>query len=69
MSGMIRDVYNELIKFQMIPYKEKKELIVRFNQNCKPDSEKGMLLQIISRQSQGFILWHKVLRYFLDVIY
>ncbi|MCI8874320.1 MAG: hypothetical protein HFH51_16115 [Lachnospiraceae bacterium] len=70
LSGMIRDVYNELIKFQRIPYKEKKDLIVRFNQNCKPDSEKGMLLQIVNCQSQRFIIiGNKVLQYFLGVAY
>lgn len=69
LSGMIKDVYNELIRFHRISYKEKNELLVRFNQNCRRDSEKGMLLQIIDRQSKGFFVWDRVLHHFLDVIY
>lgn len=69
LSGMIRDVYDELIRFHRISYKEKKELIISFNQNCKPDSEKGMLLQIVDSQSTRFIVWHKVLWHFLDIVY
>lgn len=69
LSGMIRDVYEKLGEFYRISDKEKKKLIISFNQNCRPDSEKGMLLQIVNCQSQGFIIWHKVLQYFLGVAY
>lgn len=43
LSGMIRDVYEELSTFHRISKKEKNELLIAFNQNCAPDSEKGML--------------------------
>lgn len=69
LSGMICDVYRELSKFYRISNNEKKELLIRYNQNCRTDSEKGMLLQIVDSQSQGFIIWHKILRHFLDVVY
>ena len=69
LSGMIRDIYEELNTFHRITYKEKKELIVEFNQNCRPDSEKGMLLQIVNSQSRGGMIWYKVLRHFLDIVY
>ena len=38
-------------------------------QNCRPDSEKGMLLQIVNSQSRGGMIWYKVLRHFLDIVY
>ncbi len=69
LSGMICDVYRELSKFYRISNNVKKELLIRYNQNCRTDSEKGMLLQIVDSQSQGFIIWHKILRHFLDVVY
>ena len=69
LSGMIRDVYEELSTFHRISKKEKNELLVAFNQNCTPDSEKGMLLQVVNCQSQGFMIWHKVVRNFLDFVY
>lgn len=69
LSGMIRDVYDELSTFYRLSNKEKKELLICYNQNCKTDSEKGMLLQIVNCQSQGFIIWHKVLHHFLNVVY
>lgn len=69
LSGMIRDVYKKLSTFYRISNKEKNELLISYNQNCKPDSEKGMLLQIVDSQSQGFIIWYKVLQYFLNIVY
>lgn len=69
LSGMICDVYRELSKFYRISNNVKKELLIRYNQNCRTDSEKGMLLQIVDSQSQDFIIWHKILRHFLDVVY
>lgn len=69
LSGMICDVYRELSKFYRISNNEKKELLIRYNQNCRPDSEKGMLLQIVNCQSQRFIIGNKVLQYFLGVAY
>lgn len=69
LSGMIRDVYEELSIFHRISKKEKNELLISYNQNCKPDSEKGMLLQIVNCQRQGFMVWHKVLRHFLKIVY
>lgn len=69
LSGMIRDVYEKLGEFYRISNKEKKELIISFNQNCRPDSEKGMLIQIVNCQSQRFIIGNKVLQYFLGVAY
>lgn len=69
LSGMIRDVYEELSTFHRISKREKNELLISFNQNCKPDSEKGILLQIVDSQSQGFIIWYKVLQHFLNIVY
>ncbi len=69
LSGMIRDVYEELSTFHRISKKEKNELLIAFNQNCAPDSEKGMLLQIVHTQSKGIMLWYKVLRHFLNIVY
>ncbi len=69
LSGMISDVYKELSTFHRLSNKEKQDLIISFNQNCKPNSEKGMLLQIVVSQSQGFIIWHKVLKHFLKIVY
>lgn len=69
LSGMIRDVYNELSTFHKISRKEKNELLVAFNQNCTPDSEKGMLLQIVNSQTKTIMLWYKVLLHFLNFLY
>lgn len=69
LSGMIRDVYEELSTFYRLSNKEKQELLISYNQNCTPDSEKGMLLQIVNSQSQGFMIWYKVLRHFLNIVY
>lgn len=69
LSGMIRDVYKELSVFHKVSKKEKEELLVAFRQNCKMDSEKSMFLQIIDIQSQGIMLWYKIVWYFLDIIY
>ncbi len=69
LSGMISDVYKELSTFHRFSNEEKKELLVTFNQNCKTDSEKGMLLQIIDIQSQGFMIWYRVVQYFLNIVY
>lgn len=69
LSGMIRDVYEELSTFHRISKKEKNELLIAFNQNCTPDSEKGMLLQIVNSQTNGIMLWYKVLKHFLNIVY
>lgn len=69
LSGMISDVYKELSTFHRFSKKEKEELLIAFNQNCIPDSEKGMLLQIIDIQSQGFMIWYRVIQYFLNIVY
>lgn len=69
LSGMISDVYKEMNTIHRFSQKEKRELIMEFNQNCKPDSEKGMLLQIVSYQPNGVFIWYKVLQYFLNIIY
>lgn len=68
LSGMIRDVYKEMNTFYKFSKKEKQEIISEFNQNCQPDSEKGMLLQIIGLQPYTFV-WLKVLQHFLNIIY
>lgn len=69
LSGMIRDAYDELSTFHKISKKEKNELLVAFNQKCMPDSEKGMLLQIVNSQTKNIMLWYKVLKHFLNILY
>lgn len=69
LSGMIKDVYEELSTFYRLSNKEKQELLISYNQNCTPDSEKGMLLQIVNSQPQGFMIWNKAVRHFLNIIY
>lgn len=69
LSGMISDVYKEMNTVYRFSKQEKQELIAEFQQNCKPDSEKGMLLQVISYQTNGVFMWYKVLQYFLNIIY
>lgn len=69
LSGMIRDVYEELSTFYRIPKKEKNELLISYKQNCTPDSEKGMLIQIVNSQTKGIMLWYKVLKHFLSIVY
>lgn len=69
MSGMIQDIFDEMNTIYPYTQTEKKELMVTFNQHCKPDSEKGMLLQIICRQEGGILVWNRIAKYFLDVIY
>ena len=69
LSGMISDVYKEMNTIRRFSKQEKQELIAEFQQNCKPDSEKGMLLQVISYQTNGVFMWYKVLQYFLNIIY
>lgn len=69
LSGMIMDVHKELSAFHRFSNDEKKELLNIFNQNCKVDSEKGMLLQIIDTQPQDFMIWYRVVQYFLNIVY
>lgn len=69
LSGMIKDVHKELNTFQRLTNRKKKELLDLFNQNCKTDSEKGMLLQILCSQHSGVMVWSKVANYFLNVTY
>lgn len=69
LSGMISDVHKELSTFHRLTNEEKKELLVAYDQNCKTDSEKGMLLQIIDTQPQGFMIWPRVVQYFLNMVY
>ena len=67
--SMISDVYLEMNLVHKFSQKEKQELIAKCNQNCKPDSEKGMLLQIVNYQPNSVFIWYKVLQYFLNIIY
>ena len=69
LSGMISDVYKEMNTVYRFSKGEKQELLMEFNQNCKPDSEKGMLVQIVSYQPNGIFVWYKALQYFLNIIY
>lgn len=69
MSGMILDVYNELSSYHHYTKAQKQELIALFEQKCKPDSEKGMLLQIVCEQENGIMMWYRVAEYFLNVTY
>lgn len=68
-SGMIRDIYNEVCTMHKFTGKEKNEILACFNQNCKPDSEKGMLLQIVYSQDRSPLFWYKVVSYFLSRFY
>lgn len=68
-GGMIRDVYDAVCTFHKFTSKEKKEILLCFNQRCKEDSEKAMLLQIVCSQQSGIPFWCRVAQYFLDIIY
>lgn len=68
LSGMINDVYKEMNTFHRFSKKEKQEIINEFNQRCQPDSEKGILMQIICCQPYAFV-WVKVLQHFLTITY
>ena len=68
-SGMIRDIYKEICTLHKFTKEEKKEIIACFDQRCKPDSEKGMLLQIVCSQDRSPLFWYQVVSYFLDNFY
>lgn len=68
-SGMIGDVFEEMISVHKYSRKQKKELIATFKQNCSPDSEKSELLQILDCQNGGAVLWYHVAEHFLNVVY
>lgn len=71
MSGMILDIHNELEKNYVYPDSEKRELLNAFHvgSNCKLNSEKAMLLQIIDRQENGILVWTRIAQYFVGVTY
>lgn len=69
LSGMIKDVYEEMCTIHRFTRKEKQELIVTFGQGCSIDSEKSKLLQIISCQNSGGFTWSKIADHFLNVVY
>lgn len=68
-SGMIRDIYKEICTMHKFTGKEKHEILACFDQRCKPDSEKGMLLQIVCSQDRSPLFWYQVVSYFLDNFY
>lgn len=68
-SGMIRDIYKEICTMHKFTGKEKHEILACFDQCCKPDSEKGMLLQIVCSQDRSPLFWYQVVSYFLDNFY
>lgn len=68
-SGMIRDIYKEICNMHKFTSKEKNEILSCFDQRCKPDSEKGMLLQIVCSQDHAPLFWYQVVSYFLNSFY
>ena len=68
-SGMIRDIYKEICTMHKFTKEEKKEIIACFDRDFKPDSEKGMLLQIVCSQDGAPLFWYQVVSYFLDNLY
>lgn len=68
-SGMIRDIYNEVCTMHKFTGEEKNEILACFDQRCKPDSEKGMLLQIVCSQDRSPLFWYRVVSYFLSRFY
>ena len=68
-SGMIRDIYKEICTMYKFTGEEKNEILACFDQHCKPDSEKGMLLQIVCSQDRSPLFWYQVVSYFLNSFY
>lgn len=68
-SGMIRDIYKEICTLHKFTKEEKKEIIACFDQHCNPDSEKGMMLQIVCSQNRAPLFWYRVVSYFLNSFY
>lgn len=70
LSGMIRDLYDKSNGVLDLSFSEKQEIKEVFKlENCKNDSEKVMLAQIISIQDGGIFTWYRVIDYFLGTTY
>lgn len=70
MSGMIRDIYDELSEIHKYTKAEKNEIKNFYDLGrCKDDSEKVMLVEVISEQEGGFIIWHQIAKYFLKYVF
>lgn len=70
MGGMIRDIYDKLLKIHKFTRKETNEVKKIFKlEECRNDSEKVMLAEIISEQEAGIIIWYQVIKFFLKYIY
>lgn len=69
-SGMIRDIHEELSLLHKYSKAEKNEIKTLFNiQKYNDNSEKIMLLEILCEQNRGFLLWYRVAKFFLKYIY
>ncbi len=70
MGGMIRDLYAGLSKTRKFTQSEKNKVRRAFKLgNCRDDSEKLMLAEVISEQEGGIMIWCHVARFFLKYIY
>jgi len=70
MSGVIRDIYDELSENHKFTKKEKDKIKTVFKlEYCKDNSEKVMLAEVISEQKGSIMVWCHVIKYFLDYIY
>lgn len=69
-GGMIRDIYDELLKIHKFTRKETNEVKRFFKlEGCYKDSEKVMLAEIISEQDRGIMIWYQVAKYFFGYTY
>jgi len=70
MSGVIRDIYDELSEIHKYTKAEKNEIKNVYDLGkCRDDSEKVMLVEVISEQEGGFMIWHQIAKYFLKYVY
>lgn len=70
MSGVIRDIYDELSETHKYTKAEKNEIKNVYDLGkCRDDSEKVMLVEVISEQEGGFMIWHQIAKYFLKYVY
>lgn len=70
MGGMIRDIYNRLSEIHRFTRLEKNEIKRLFElEQCRDNSEKVMLAEVISEQEGGTITWYQVAKYFFDYTY
>lgn len=68
LGGLITRLYDVAKTLQEIPKEEKKEILSLYDIR-KPNSEKAKVIQMMSIQDQGILLWERSANYFVNYIY